>query len=209
MHDASPTPRPDYTRTVWAVAAVTLAAALGEAAFAQAAGLPDLAKDAADFGYDIALNVVAALVFGRGARVERLSAFVIAALLAASGLSGLADLWASLRNPVAASTQEVVAANLVATAVACLAAAALVRFRGDANPLIKATWLNARNDAVATLLTCALGLLAQAAPVRWPGFALDLVGVVFALQAAAAVLRAAWREAPEAEPWTQPARPRP
>ena len=180
----------DYKRTVWIIAAGTLLFALGEAAWAHIVGSQDLAKDAHGFGYDIALNAVAAFVFGRGARVERLSALVIAALLAAAGVSGLVELWAELQNPSTVSTAEVATSNLVATAVACLAAGALLRFRNEANPLIKATWLNARNDLIATILTAAFSLVAHLAPVRWPEYALDLIGVIFSFQAAVAVLRA-------------------
>ena len=185
----------DYRRTVWIIAAGTLLFALGEAAWAQVVGSQVLAQDAHGFGYDIALNVVAAMVFGRGAQLERWSALVIAVLLAATGVSGLVDLWAELSNPSAISTVEVASSNLVATAVACFAAASLIRFRDEANPLIKATWLNARNDVIATVLTFVLSLFAHMAPVRWPEHAIDLIGVVFSFQAAIAVLRAASRDA--------------
>ena len=179
-----------YRRTVWIIAAGTLLFALGEAVWAQVVSSQSLAQDAHGFGYDIALNVVAALVFGRGAQVERWSAVVIAVLLAASGVSSLMDLWSELSTPSVISTAEIASSNLVATAVACLSATALMRFRNEANPLIKATWLNARNDVVATVLTAALSLFAHMAPVRWPEHAIELIGVIFSFQAAVAVLRA-------------------
>ncbi|WP_336491084.1 cation transporter [Methylobacterium nigriterrae] len=197
-----------YKKTVWGIAAGILLLALVEAAWAHAIGSKDLLKDASGFGYDIALNAVAAFVFGRGARAERLSAFVIGGLLAATGIDALADLWSDIQHPDASSVGEIVTSNLVGVAVACFAAAALVRFRNDANPLIQATWLNARNDASAAVLTAVLGLLAHMAPVRWPEYALDLIGVIFSFQAAATVLRAAWRKletSPEAEVWTDTA----
>lgn len=178
-----------YRRTVWIIAGGTTLFALGEAAWAQVVGSQSLAQDAHGFSYDIALNIVAALVFGRGAQIERWSAVVIALLLAAAGVSGLIDLWAELSKPTAISTAEVASSNLIATAVACLAATALMRFRNEANPLIKATWLNARNDVVATVLSAVLSLFTHMAPVRWPEHAIDLIGVIFSFQAAAAVLR--------------------
>ncbi|KAB1069505.1 hypothetical protein F6X53_30970 [Methylobacterium soli] len=206
------TARFGYKRTVWAIAASILLLALVEAAWAHAIGSKDLLKDASGFGYDIALNVVAAFVFGRGARTERLSAFVIAALLAATGIDGLSDLWSDLQNPDASSVGEIVTSNLIAVAVACFAAAALVRFRNDQNPLVQATWLNARNDAAAAVLTAVLGLLAHLAPVRWPEYALDLIGVIFSFQAAVTVLRSAWRDLkrmPNPAGWTDTAQPKP
>jgi Co/Zn/Cd efflux system component len=206
------TARFGYKRTVWVIAAGILLLALVEAAWAHAIGSKDLLKDASGFGYDIALNVVAAIVFGRGARTERLSAFVIGALLAATGIDGLSDLWSDLQNPDPSSVGEIVTSNLVAVAVACFAAAALVRFRNDTNPLVQATWLNARNDAAAAVLTAVLGLLAHLAPVRWPEYALDLIAVIFSFQAAATVLRSAWRDLkqmPNPAGWTDTAQPKP
>ncbi|ACL61868.1 hypothetical protein [Methylobacterium nodulans] len=186
--------RSDYTRRIWAIAAMTLVAALGEALIARQSGSRSLLAEAGSFGYDIALNVVAALAFGRGARIERLSALVIAGILAATGIDGLTDFLADLHEPAGEGVSEIVTANLMATLVACLAAITLLRFRADDNPLIRATWLNARNDAVATVTTAGLGLLATLAPARWPGALLDLAGVIFSFQAAASVLWAAWRE---------------
>lgn len=184
----------DYKRTVLMIAAGTLLFALAEAAWANAIGSKDLLKDASGFGYDIALNAVAAFVIGRSAQTERRSAFIIGALLAATGIDGLSDLWVDLHNPDASSIEEVFASNLVAVVVASFAALALLRFRLDENPLIKATWLNARNDAVAAILTLVLSLLAHLAPVRWPEYALDLMSVIFSFQAASVVLLAAWRD---------------
>ncbi|WP_019904268.1 cation transporter [Methylobacterium sp. 77] len=181
-----------YRRTVWIIAAGTLAFALCEALWAHVIGSADLIKDASGFGYDIALNVVAASVFGRGARIESLSALVIGGLLAATGIDGLIDFWTEVQNSTVESMEEVVTSNGVATAVSCLAMAALMRFRDDENPLIKATWLNARNDAVAALLTSGLSVFAHLAPVRWPEYALDLIAVIFSFQAAYTVLRTSW-----------------
>ncbi|WP_194075100.1 cation transporter [Methylobacterium durans] len=137
---------------------------------------------------------MAAFVFGRGARTERLSAIVIGLILAATGIDGLCDLWSDLQSPDTSGLGEIVASNLVAVAAASLAAAALARFRNDANPLIQATWLNARNDAAAAVLTAILSILAHFAPVRWPEYVLDLIFVIFSFQAAVTVLRMAWRD---------------
>jgi Co/Zn/Cd efflux system component len=191
--------RSDYTRRIWAVAGVTLLAALGEALWARSTGSRTLLSDAGGFGYDIALNVVAALVFGRGARLERLSALVIAGILIATGIDGLRDVVADFTDAASERLDEVVTANLVATGVACLAATLLMRVRRDDNPLIHATWLNARNDAIATVTTAVLSLLATLAPARWPGALLDLAGVIFSFQAAASVLWAAWKEMRDAQ----------
>lgn len=196
-----------YRRTVWVIAAGTLAFALGEALWAHLIGSADLVKDASGFGYDIALNVVAASVFGRGARIESLSALVIGGLLAATGIDGLIDFWTEVQNATVESMEEVVTSNGVATAVSCLTMAALLRFRDAENALIQATWLNAHNDAVAALLTAGLSIVAHLAPVRWPEYALDLIGVIFSFQAAYTVLRTSWPEIRAAlPPWSAVAR---
>ena len=196
-----------YRRVIWMVVAVTLALALVEGAWGHAVGSKDLLKDASSFGYDVALNAISALVFGRGVRVERLSALAIAALLAFSGFDGLSDLWTNLQSSERAGLGEVAASNLFGIAAAGFAAVTLMRFSGSQNPLIQATWLNARNDAIAAGLTAFLAVLAGLAPVRWPEYALDLVGVIFSFQAAATVLAAAGRDLRTAEPATELADP--
>jgi Co/Zn/Cd efflux system component len=183
-----------YRRAIWTVAAATLGVALAEGAWAQAVGSKDLLKDASSFGYDIGLNVISALVFGRGARVERLSALAIAALLVIGGLNGLVDLWADIQSPERSSIGEVAVSSVFGIAAAGFAAATLVRFRRSQNPLIQATWLNARNDVIAAGLTAFLAVLAGLAPVRWPEYALELVGVLLTFQAAATVLMSARRD---------------
>jgi len=52
--------------------------------------------------------------------------------------------------------------------IAYVVLGALWRFRGDANPLIRATWYSSRNDAISTTLFSLLFLATRLAPVRWP-----------------------------------------
>ena len=60
--------------------------------WAPAIGSRQLLKDGLDWGYDIVLTGIAAFVFGRGVWIERVSAFVIAMILAVAGLHTLYDL---------------------------------------------------------------------------------------------------------------------
>jgi Co/Zn/Cd efflux system component len=151
-------------------------------------------KDARGFGYDIVLYAIAALRIGRGARTERLTTFLIGGLLAASGADAVADLWTSLGRPEEDTAAETLLSDAFALAAPGLAAATLLRFRRAADPLVKASWLNARNDVLAAFLTCASDVVAHATSLRWPGYALDLIGVVLSFQAAAIVLRSALTE---------------
>jgi Co/Zn/Cd efflux system component len=171
-----------------------LLVALAQAACAQALGSLEMLKDARGFGYDIVLYAIAALRIGRGARTERLTTFLIGGLLAASGADAVADLWTSLGRPEEDTAAETLLSDAFALAAPGLAAATLLRFRRAADPLVKASWLNARNDVLAAFLTCASDVVAHATSLRWPGYALDLIGVVLSFQAAAIVLRSALTE---------------
>lgn len=183
-----------YRRTVWAIALGVGAFAAAQAAWALAIGSQQLLKDALDWGYTVLLNAVAALVFGRGARAERASAWAIAAILTVAGAHGLLDLWDKVASPRPVDPGLLGFSAASATAIGLAAAAALARFRRDPNPLVTATWLSARNDAVVTALSSGVTLALRLAPVRWPEHALDLLGAALAFQAAAATARAAWRD---------------
>lgn len=189
-----------YKATAWLIAGLTLLIAMAEGCWAKVIGSNDLFKDALSFGYDIALNAVAAFVFGRGARIERLSAFVIGGLLIVTGVNGLFDLWADVMTPEPTTTAEVATEGIVSVVTAGCTVLALLRFRADENPLIKATWLNARNDAVAAFLTGSLAVAAHEAAARWPEYALETVGIVLSFQAAFVVLHAAWNDDPNHAP---------
>ena len=183
-----------YRRWIWCIAAGLLVIALVQAACAQAIGAQEMLKDARGFGWDIALYVIAALRFGRGTWAERISTLLVGALLAGSGIEALADLWTSLGHPEDTSATETLLSDAFALAAPGLAAAVLFRFRRAADPLVTASWLNARNDLLAAVLTSACDLTGHATSLRWPGYALDLIGVILSFQAAAIVLRSAFVE---------------
>src|SRR3954447_24587800 len=136
-------PIESYKRQIWCIAAGLLLIALVQAACAQALGAPDMLKDARGFGWDIALYVIAALRFGRGTWAERASTFLVGALLAASGIDTLADLWSSFGHPEEENATETLLSDAFAFAAPGLAAAVLFRFRHATDPLVKASWLNA------------------------------------------------------------------
>ena len=76
-----------------------------------------------------------------------------------------------------------------AIVIALLVIAALWRFRREANPVIKATWLSSRNDAISTTGFALVGLAARVAPVRWPEYLFDLFVAGLAFQATWAIWR--------------------
>jgi Co/Zn/Cd efflux system component len=183
-----------YKLTIWVIAAgIALLAGL-QAAWALAAGNRQLLKDAADWAYDIVLYGLAAAVFGHGARVERISALVVAGIMAVAGLHTLYDLWDKVENPrpIEVTTLGFSAASAIAVGFAVVGA--LLRFRSDPNTLIKATWLTARNDAIATTGFAIVTFATRVAPVRWPEYALDVLGAGLCFQATFAIVRAARKD---------------
>ncbi|WP_018260282.1 cation transporter [Methylobacterium sp. WSM2598] len=202
-----PGSRRAYTRTVWVIAIGTLAVAVAQGAYALAIGSDSLLDESRGFGFDIVLNAVAALVFGRGERVERLSALLVAAIMAASGAQSLLDGWRDLTSPDKTSTGLVALSLASSLSVSALAAAALSRFRDDPNPLIEATWLNARNDAVSNALIGAVSFGSFLASASWVDCGLDLMAAFLSFQAAGAILLASLRRHAPAGPACAPTLP--
>jgi uncharacterized oligopeptide transporter (OPT) family protein len=71
-----------YTLTIWGIALGILIFAVGVVAWALAIANTQLFKDGVDWVYDVALYGIAAIVFGRDARAERLAALAIGAVMA-------------------------------------------------------------------------------------------------------------------------------
>jgi Co/Zn/Cd efflux system component len=183
-----------YKRIIWTIALGIAVLAGAQAAWALSIGSRQLLKDASDWIYDVVLYGIAAFTFGRGAAAERGSALVIAAIMAAGGLHTLYDLWDKVvaPRPIEIATIGFSAASAIAVGYAVLWA--LLRFRHDGNPLVQATWLTARNDAVATTLFALVAFATRIAPMRWPEYALDLVGAALSFQATFAIVRARLRD---------------
>jgi len=179
-----------YKRVMGAIATGILVFAAIQCGWALAIGSRQLLKDGLDWGYDVLLNGIAAFVFGRGAWVERASAFVIAMILAVAGLHTLYDLWDKINNPRPIEITTIAFSAVSATVITYVVVGALWRFRDNPNPLIQATWLSSRNDALSTTLASVLIMLVRLAPVRWPEYVSDLVFAALSFQATWAILKA-------------------
>lgn len=179
-----------YKRAVWTIAAGILVFGAAQSVWALSIGSRQLLKDGLDWAYDVALYGIAAFVFGRGVAVERLSALVIAAILALAGCHTLYDLWDKVANPRPIEALTIGFSAASAIAIAYLVIAALWRFRADPNPLVQATWLSSRNDAIATTIFALLVMATRLAPMRWPEYALDVVFAGISFQATVAIVRA-------------------
>ncbi len=187
-----------YTRTIWGIALGILIFAAGVVAWALAVGNNQLFKDGVDWVYDVALYGIAALVFGRDARAEKLAAFAIGAVMATAGGHTLWDLWSKIVTPRPIEFWALSFSAGSAIAIAVLIVALLWRFRAEDNPVIKATWLSSRNDVISTTGFALMGLFARLSPVRWPEYLFDLLIAGICFQATWAI----WRSLR-----TQPANP--
>jgi Co/Zn/Cd efflux system component len=183
-----------YRRVIWTIAGGILAFGALQSGWALAIGSRQLLKDGLDWAYDVILYGIAAFVFGRGVRIERMSAFGIALVLAVAGLHTLYDLWDKIANPRPIEIATITFSAVTAIAIAYLVIGALWRFRRNPNPLIRATWLSSRNDAVSTTFAAFIVMATRLAPVRWPEYAADLAFAGLSFQATWAILRAEWRD---------------
>ena len=74
-------------------------------------------------------------------------------------------------------------------ALAWVLVAMLWRFRDSRHPVIEATWLSARNDAVTSTLYALAMMAARLEPVSWPQMAVDSISAILCLQAGGQILR--------------------
>jgi Co/Zn/Cd efflux system component len=185
-----------YTLTIWGIALGIFVQAAATVAWAHAIGNAQLFKDGVDWVYDVALYGIAAIVFGRDDRAERLAAIAIGAVMAVAGLHTLYDLHDKILNPRPIEIWTLGFAAVSAIVIALLVIAVLWRFRREDNPVIKATWLSSRNDAISTTGFALVGLAARALPVvRWPEYLFDLVVAGICFQATWAIWRSLRRSA--------------
>src|SRR3954453_8309841 len=183
-----------YKRTNGTIAACLLVFGTLQCAWALRIGSSQLLKDSLDWAYSVALYGIAAFVFGRGVRIERFSAFLIAIILAIAGFHTLYALWDEIHNPRPDDLFTLGFTTVSAVMVAYAVVGALWRFRDDPNPLIQATWLSSRTDAISTTLS-GLGLfLLQLSPVRWPEPGLDVFPAGICFQATWGIMRAELRD---------------
>lgn len=183
-----------YKRTIWAIAAGILIFAAGQSFWALSIGSRQLLKDALDWGYDVVIYALAAVVFGRGVRPEQLAALIIAAILAVAGLHTLYDLWDKVVLPRPIEPFTIGFSAISATIIGYMILLALLRFRKDQNPLVRATWVSTRNAVIMTTIFAAATYFTRMASQRGPEYALDLLGAALLFQGAGAIALATLRD---------------
>ncbi len=183
-----------YKWTIWAIAAGILIFAAGQSFWALSIGSRQLLKDALDWGYDVVIYALAAVVFGRGVRAEQTAALIIAAILALAGLHTLYDLWDKIVLPRPIEPFTIGFSAVSATVIGYMILFALLRFRKDENPLVRATWVSTRNAVIMTTIFAAATYFTRMASERWPEYALDILSAGLLFQGAGAIALATLRD---------------
>jgi Co/Zn/Cd efflux system component len=189
-----------YVITIRAIAIGIFLFAAGEVAYAATIGSGFLIKDGLDWIYDVLLYGMAAIVFGHGARAERLAAVAGAAIMLASIGETIYDMIIKIVAPRQVEPLLLGFSALSTIAIVVAVVAALLPFRASRNPLIEATWLSARNDAIFATLYALFQFAARLAPMRGPELALDAFTILLTLQAIYVIIRDVRADAQEERP---------
>jgi Co/Zn/Cd efflux system component len=160
-----------------------------EIAYAIAIGSPFLVKDGMDWIYNVLLYGMAAIIFGRGARAERLAALAGVALMFVSIAESVYDMALKIIAPRQIDPLQLGFSTISTIAIVLLVVAILLRFRMSRNPLIETTWLSARNDAIFATMYAVFQFAARMAPMRGPELALDAFTILLTLQAIYVIVR--------------------
>ena len=117
---------------------------------------------------------------------------ILAALLVGVGVeTGWQVAW-TIADPPAIEAEAVTVSAALIVAQSWFVVWLLARFRGSRNPVIEATWLSSRNDAITGSLYALVTLGARLVPSIWPQVAVDGLAMVLALRAGWDVARDAW-----------------
>jgi divalent metal cation (Fe/Co/Zn/Cd) transporter len=189
-----------YVITIRVIATGILLFAAGEVAYAVAIGSGFLVKDGLDWIYDVLLYGMAAIIFGHGARAERIAALVGAAIMFVSIGETIYDMVIKVVAPRQVEPLLLGFSAVSTIAIVLLVVASLLPFRTSRNPLIEATWLSARNDAVFATLYALFQFAARMAPMRGPELVLDVVTIALTLQAIYVIIRDVRVDAREERP---------
>jgi Co/Zn/Cd efflux system component len=178
-----------YHRTILAIAAMVLAIFTCETLYGLWLGSRFLIRDGLEWAYDLGIYVLAAAAFGRGDVAERRAAFGLAGILALAGAVTIYQIWRTYIDPPQVEAFSITLSGTLIILEAWLVAVALWRFRASHNPVIEATWLSARNDALTSTLYALVLMAARFYPERWPQMLVDGASAALCWQAAWRVWR--------------------
>lgn len=141
--------------------------------------------------YDSVIYGLVAISFGRGAVFERAAAIMLSLILAIAGCHGSYDVFSEIaqRRTDAALGSPITASVLAAGTI--LEASLLFRYRKSGEPLMKGTWLSARNSAAIALVGAAVPIFCRTSTAGGPQICIDCLDTVLSFQAAFYVAREA------------------
>ena len=177
-----------YHRTIMGIAALVLAICLGETLYGLMLDSRFLLRDGLEWGYDVAIYVTAALAFGRGLRAERYAGFALAFVLLGAGCVTIWQIWRAFVDPPQVEPFAITLSGTLIILEAWVLVGLLWRFRRSHHPVIEATWLSARNDAVTSTFYALAMIAARMEPVTWPQMAVDSISAILCLQAGGRIL---------------------
>ena len=182
-------------RTVLWVALLNLGYFGVEFTVALAIGSVSLFADSVDFLEDASVNLLILAALGWSARSRARVGMALAALLLVPGLATLWTAWEKFNMPAAPAPVPLSLAGLGALAVNLSCAFMLARYRHHSGSLTKATFLSARNDAMANIAIIAAGLVtAFLWQSAWPDLVVGLAIAVMNADAAREIWEAARAE---------------
>jgi Co/Zn/Cd efflux system component len=157
-------------------------------------GSVSLFADSIDFLEDTSLNLLILAALAWSARARARVGMALALMLLAPGVATLWTAWVKFNHPVPPEPVLLSLTGLGALAVNLSCALLLARYRGHAGSLTRATFLSARNDALANVAIIAAGAVtAFLWRSAWPDL---IVGLGIALMNADAA-REVWTAARE------------
>ena len=199
---ADPEARAYRTRVLLIVSVIACLAA-SQTVYALAIGNRFLLKDGIDWVYDVILWLVALAIFGRGRRAEEVAALGVGLVMLVAGSHTAYDLWDKIVTGRRAETWVAGWSAFTAIGLALFVVALMLRFRRNDNPLMTATWLSSRNDAISTTAFATVGFAARVSPSQLPEIVLDIFLIGLAFQAAGAIFLSVRRNSGRREPSLQ------
>jgi Co/Zn/Cd efflux system component len=158
-------------------------------------GSVSLFADSIDFLEDTSVNLLILVALAWSARARARVGMALALILLAPGVATLWMAWAKFNHPVAPEPALLSLTGLGALAVNLSCAFLLARYRRHAGSLSRATFLSARNDALANVAIIAAGAVtAFLWRSAWPDLIVGLGIAVMNADAAREVWTAAREE---------------
>lgn len=189
------TQQPALRQIVLVVAALNLAFFGVEFGVALSIGSVSLIADSVDFLEDASINLLIFAALGWSLRRRAQVGMALAAIILVPALATLWTIWSKVQSPVAPDPALLSLTGLGALAVNLTCAVLLARFRSHGSSLTKATFLSARNDALANIAIIAAGLItAFVWRTAWPDVIVGLAIAVMNADAAREVWQAARQE---------------